>query len=71
MFNKYIHWCLVIRPDWVGTTLYLTGLICLSALVIIISGLLLYFTQGYILLALPLLVLYALYLAIFKQGDYK
>jgi hypothetical protein len=71
MICKFTDWCLNVQPDWAGTTLYLTGLTSLSTLIVAASGLLLYWTQGYILLALPPLVLYALYLAIFNQGENK
>jgi uncharacterized membrane protein YkvI len=68
MINKFMDWCFEVEPEWAGfvvcivvvslfSTLGLSALLAIAVL-----------TQGYIFLALLLPVLYAFYLAIFKQG---
>lgn len=61
--SDFEDWALGLHPSWVGPVLMTT----LLALLLFLCGALVYFTQGWVLLAFPALSLYALYVALFKQ----
>ena len=71
MVTKFTDWCLCLKPKWVGYVLCLTVVFISLLLVWGVTVFLLIVTNDYVLLVFFLPVLYAIYLAIFKQGDHK
>ena len=66
-FERVCNWTLKLQPVWVGFVVFITCAMALVATFIFsVVGLIL-LTNGWILLGIPVLVLYAFYAALFKQ----
>jgi hypothetical protein len=64
--DKYLNWTYGLKPSWVGPTMFI--LLLLAAMVAInlilaISVVLIVVTNGWVLLAIPAFLVYAVYLA--------
>jgi len=69
MIDKYMDWVLQIKPAWAGFVVYAVSLISMVSIPFLTIVLLCNLFGAYLLLVVPLIVAYAFYLAIFKQGE--
>jgi flagellar biosynthesis protein FliP len=62
--DRYIDWTLDLKPSWVGLVMFLLLILCVTVVGLPLGLLLLVLTNGWILLAIPAFLVYAVYLAL-------
>ena len=67
MLERFEEWTHKIEPEWAGFTVYASGIILVATTVFISVVLSTFATNGWFLLAIPAFILYAWYIALFKQ----
>lgn len=67
MFLRFTNWTHTIEPQWVGFVVWFSVVLSLAAIIVMLVAFFVSYTQGWILLVGPAIILYAWYIAIFKQ----
>lgn len=71
MITKFENWCLDLEPSWVGIIVFMTTLITILMFLTVFTIFLVAVTNGLALLLPIIPIIYAWYVAIFKQGKKK
>ena len=62
--DKYLNWTYELKPIWVGVAMFFLFIAVVTTVGITLAALLLALTNGWILLAIPAFLVYAVYLAL-------
>ena len=62
--DKYLDWTYGLKPIWVGFAMFFLFIAVVTTVGITLAALLLALTNGWILLAIPAFLVYAVYLAL-------
>ena len=64
LFDRFMDWTYDLEPSWVGAVMFLLLILCVTVVGLTLGLLLLVLTNGWILLAIPAFLVYAVYLAL-------
>jgi uncharacterized protein involved in cysteine biosynthesis len=62
--DRYMDWCRSLSPDWVGYVMYIVVALAVIVTLMSLVAALAYLTKGWIVLSLPIFLLYTVYLAL-------
>jgi hypothetical protein len=63
LLDRFMDWTFELQPDWVGAAMFFLLILGITVIVLPLVALLLVLTNGWILLAIPAFLVYAVYLA--------
>lgn len=69
IIENFMDWLISIRPLWAGYLIFISSAMLAIPLFFLIPVCLIILTHGWILILIPIVVLYAWYIALFKQGN--
>ena len=64
LLDRFMDWTYVLEPRWVGFAMFFLFIAVVTTVGITLTSLLLALTNGWILLAIPAFLVYAVYLAL-------
>jgi hypothetical protein len=64
LFDRFMDWTYDLEPSWVGAVMFFLLILGITVIVLPLTALLLVLTNGWILLAIPAFLVYAVYLAL-------
>ena len=64
LLDRFMDWTYMLEPSWVGAAMFFLFIAVVTTVGITLAALLLALTNGWILLAIPTFLVYAVYLAL-------